>query len=51
LENALQASAKPLGLLRLEIAESTGGVDPGSPQHLVRQHIAQTGNNLLIHEH
>src|SRR5581483_12083665 len=37
-------------LPRRERARGAGGVEPGSPQDLVRQQVAEPGDTLLVHE-
>jgi hypothetical protein len=39
-----------VAFIGLEITDPTSGMDPGPPQHLVGQHVAQTGYDTLIHE-
>jgi hypothetical protein len=40
---SLQGAVELLAFMRFEVIEASCRVNPASPQHLVGQHVAQTG--------
>jgi hypothetical protein len=50
-KDSLQRRTKLSAFVQLEVPEAAGGVDPGSPQHLVGQHVPQASHDTLVHQH
>ena len=49
--DSLQCPAQLSAFVRLEVTEPACRVEHGSPQHLIGKHVAQTGDDALVHQH